>query len=118
MIHTDEETLELLHLIICCASCRTCNIRAIFGFQNIMQYRLNMDLKPHPHLTLLFQAESLHVATRCDSLYDSAGSLFLKAPPSVFTSDHIGTGFDASAKYVYYKSLVFQVCCCPFLPTV
>jgi hypothetical protein len=50
----------------------------LFAFQNIKQYRLNMDLKPYPHLTLLFQAESLHVATRYDGLYDSAGSLSLR----------------------------------------
>jgi hypothetical protein len=88
----------------------------LFGFRNIKQYRLNMDLKPHPHLTLLFQAESLHVATRDDSLYDSAGSLFLKAPPSGFTSDDIGTGFDASAKYVYHKSFVVQAGVGHFFP--
>jgi hypothetical protein len=88
----------------------------LFGFQNIKQYRLNMDLKPYPHLTLLFQAESLRVATRYDGLYNSAGSLFLKAPPAGFTSDDIGTGFDASAKYVYHKSLVIQAGVGHFFP--
>ncbi len=31
----------------------------LFGFQNIKQYRLNLDLNPYPDLTLLFQTESL-----------------------------------------------------------
>jgi hypothetical protein len=80
----------------------------LFGFQNIKQYRLNLDLRPHRGLTLLFQAESLHVATRFDGLYNGAGSLFVKAPTTGFTSDDIGTGFDASAKYVYHKYFVVQ----------
>jgi hypothetical protein len=80
----------------------------LFGFQNIKQYRLNMDLEPYRHLTLLFQAESLHVASRHDGLYSGAGSLFLNAPSAGFASDDIGTGFDASAKYVYHKYFVIQ----------
>jgi hypothetical protein len=88
----------------------------LFGFQNIKQYRLNMDLKPHQHLTLLFQAESLHVATRYDGLYSGAGSLFLEAPSTGFASDDIGTGFDASAKYVYHKYLVVQAGVGHFFP--
>jgi Alginate export len=88
----------------------------LFGFQNIKQYRLNMDLKPHQHLTLLFQAESLHAATRFDGLYSGAGSLFVKAPTTGFPSDGIGTGFDASAKYVYHKYFVFQAGVGHFFP--
>jgi hypothetical protein len=67
-----------------------------------------MDLEPYPQLTLLFQVESLHVATRHDGVYNSAGSLFLSAPSVGFSSDDIGTGFDASAKYVYHKYFVVQ----------
>jgi Alginate export len=88
----------------------------LFGFQNIEQYRLNMDLNPYPDLTLLFQTESLRVATRYDGLYNGAGSLFLKAPPAGFTNDGIGTGFDASAKYVYHKYLVVQAGVGHFFP--
>jgi hypothetical protein len=88
----------------------------LFGFQNIKQYRLNMDLKPYQHLTLLFQAESLHAATRFDGLYSGAGSLFVKAPTTGFPSDDIGTGFDASAKYVYHKYFVFQAGVGHFFP--
>jgi Alginate export len=88
----------------------------LFGFQNIKQYRLNMDLKPHPQLTLLFQAESLHVATRNDGVYNSTGSLLVNAPAAGFSSNDIGTGFDASAKYVYHKYFVIQAGVGHFFP--
>jgi hypothetical protein len=88
----------------------------VFGFQNIKQYRLNLDLKPYRHLTLLFQAESLHVAARNDGLYNSAGALFLKPPSGGFTGDVIGAGFDASAKYVYHRYLVVQAGVGHFFP--
>jgi hypothetical protein len=88
----------------------------LFGFQNIKQYRFNMDLNPYPKLTLLIQAESLHAATRFDGLYSSAGSLFVSAPTTGFTSDGIGTGFDASAKYVYHKYFVVQAGVGHFFP--
>jgi hypothetical protein len=65
-------------------------------------------LNPYPELSLLIQAESLHAATRFDGLYSGAGSLLAKAPTAGFPSDDIGTGFDASAKYVYHKYFVFQ----------
>lgn len=88
----------------------------LFGFQNIMQYRMNLDLNPYSNLTLLFQGESLHAATRFDGLYNGAGSLFVTAPRTGFPSDGIGTGFDASAKYVYHKYLVIQVGTGHFFP--
>jgi Alginate export len=88
----------------------------LFGFQNIKQYRVNMDLNPYPKLTLLIQAESLHAATKFDGLYSSAGALFVKAPATGFTNDDIGTGFDASAKYVYHKYFVFQAGVGHFFP--
>jgi hypothetical protein len=87
----------------------------LFGFQNMRQYRLNMDMNPYPQLTLLLQAESLHTATRYDGLY-SAGSPFVKAPSTGFTSNGIGTGFDASAKYVYHKYFVVQAGVGHFFP--
>ena len=88
----------------------------LFGFQNMKQRRLNLDLEPCQHLTLLFQAESLHATTRADGIYNSAGALFVKAPSVGFTSDNIGTGFDASAKYVYHKYLVVQAGAGHFFP--
>jgi hypothetical protein len=88
----------------------------LFGFQNIRQYRMNMDLNPYPQLTLLVQAESLGAVTRYDGLYSGAGALFVKAPSAGFASDDIGTGFDASAKYVYCKYLVVQAGVGHFFP--
>jgi Alginate export len=88
----------------------------LFGFQNIKQRRLNLDLEPYRQLTLLFQAESLHVATRADGLYSGAGALFVKAPSAGFTSNDIGAGFDASAKYVYHKYFVVQAGAGHFFP--
>jgi Alginate export len=88
----------------------------LFGFQNMSQYRLNIDLNPCPQLTLLFQSESLHAATRYDGLYNGAGSLFLKVPPTGFTSNNIGAGFDASAKYVFHKYFVVQAGVGHFFP--
>jgi Alginate export len=88
----------------------------LFGFQNMKQYRLNMDLNPYRELTLLIQGESLHAATRFDGLYNSAGSLLVKAPTAGFPSDDIGTGFDASAKYVYHKYFVVQAGVGHFFP--
>jgi hypothetical protein len=88
----------------------------LFGFQNMKQYRLNADLNPYPQLTLLLQAESLHAATGYDGLYNSAGSLLIKAPSAGFASDNIGTGFDASAKYVYHKYFVVQAGVGHFFP--
>jgi hypothetical protein len=50
----------------------------------------------------------MRAATRFDDLYSSAGSFFVRAPTTGFTSDDIGTGFAASAKYLDHKYLVFQ----------
>jgi hypothetical protein len=49
-------------------------------------------------------------------LYSSAGSLLVKAPTAGFPSDDIGTGFDASAKYVYHKYFVVQAGVGHFFP--
>lgn len=88
----------------------------LLGFQNIKQRRLNLDLNPYPQWTLLFQAESLHAASTHDGLYNGAGALFLKVPSNGFASDRIGTGFDASAKYVFHKYLVVQAGVGHFFP--
>jgi hypothetical protein len=81
----------------------------LFGFQNIREARLNLDLAPAKNLTLLVQAESLQLASVHDALYDSAGSAIAGAPSAGFASDHIGYGVDVSAKYVFHKALVWNV---------
>jgi hypothetical protein len=88
----------------------------LFGFQNIKQFRLNLDLKPRQGLTLLFQTETLHTASRFDGLYSGSGSPFVNAPSAGFKNADIGTGFDASAKYVFRKYFVIQTGVGHFFP--
>jgi hypothetical protein len=88
----------------------------LFGFQNLKQRRIDLDMEPYKELTLLFQTESLHATTFADGLYNGAGALFVKAPPNGFPSDNVGTGFDAQAKYVYHKYFVVQAGVGHFFP--
>ena len=74
----------------------------LFGFQNIKEERVNLDLGPTKNLTLLFQGESLGVASRFDSVYNSGSGAIVQAPAHGFGSNSIGDGFDASAKYVFH----------------
>jgi hypothetical protein len=78
----------------------------LFGFQNIKQRRLSLQLTPRSDLLFLFQGGSLHVATIHDGVYSGAGASVIAAPAGGFRSDDIGSEFDASAKYIYHKSFV------------
>jgi hypothetical protein len=84
----------------------------LFGFQNIKQDRLNLQLSPRSKhgedgdLQLLFQGGSLHAATIHDGIYSGAGASLITAPTGGFNSDRIGSEFDASAKYIFHKSFV------------
>jgi Alginate export len=73
----------------------------LFGFQNIKQDRINLDLTPTGHLSLLFQQEWLQVSSTRDSVYSGAAGVVTAAPAGGFLSDDIGREFDASAKYVF-----------------
>jgi hypothetical protein len=88
----------------------------LFGFQNIKQDRLNLQLTPHHDLLVLFQAGSLHVATVHDGVYTGAGAPLIEAPTGGFKSDDIGSEFDASAKYIYRKSFVTNIGVGHFFP--
>jgi len=88
----------------------------LFGFQNIKQDRLNLQLTPRSNLLALFQAGSLHVATIYDGVYSGAGASLIAAPASGFKSDDIGSEFDASAKYIYHKSFVTNIGVGHFFP--
>jgi Alginate export len=81
----------------------------LFGFQNIKEERLNLDLTPVKHLTLLIQEESLQVATRFDNVYNGIAGTTIKAPAAGFASGDIGHEFDASGKYVFHDYLVLNV---------
>jgi Alginate export len=75
----------------------------LFGFQNITEKRVNLDLGPTKNLTLLFQGEALGVASRFDAVYNSGGAATVPAPTHGFATNSIGDGFDASAKYVFHN---------------
>jgi hypothetical protein len=75
----------------------------LFGFQNIKEQRVNLDLGPTRNLTLLFQGEALGVASRFDGVYNSGGTATVQAPARGFATSSIGDGFDTSAKYVFHN---------------
>ena len=75
----------------------------LFGFQNIKEQRVNLDLGPAKHLTVLLQGESLNVASRYDSVYNSGEGAIVQAPAHGFATTNLGDGFDASAKYVFHN---------------
>ncbi|MGD0681282.1 MAG: alginate export family protein [Terracidiphilus sp.] len=76
----------------------------LFGFQNIKQERINLDMAPAKKLTLLFQQEWLQVSTVHDSVYSGSGSAKVKPPTSGFTSVDIGKEFDASGQYAFARN--------------
>ena len=81
----------------------------LFGYQNIRQERVNLDLGPSKNLTLLIQGGHLTLAQTGDSLYASSGDVVLKAPEAGFRSGTIGNEFDVSGKYVFHSYLVLNV---------
>ena len=81
----------------------------LFGYQNIRQERLNLDLAPSENLTLLVQGEFLNLVNTHDNLYSSGGTVTLRAPTTGFASDAIGTGIDFSGKYVFKEYLVANI---------
>ena len=88
----------------------------LFGFQNIKQRRLNLQLNPRSNFLVLFQGGSLHAATIHDSIYSGAGARLIAAPTGGFKSDDIGSEFDASAKYIFHKSFVTNIGVGHFFP--
>jgi Alginate export len=88
----------------------------LFGFQNIRERRVNLDLGPTKNLSLLIQGEALGVSSRFDSVYDSAGALSVQAPAHGFATSNIGDGFDASAKYVFHDYWVVNAGVGHFFP--
>jgi hypothetical protein len=88
----------------------------LFGFQNIKQQRVNLNLTPKPNLLVLLQGGSLHVATVHDAVYSGAGTSLIAVPTGGFKGDGIGSEFDASAKYIYKKSFVTNLGVGHFFP--
>jgi len=81
----------------------------LFGFQNIRQERINLDLAPSKYLTVLVQGGNLSLASRFDSVYDSGGSALRSSPTSGFQSKELGKEIDFSAKYLFRESVVLNV---------
>jgi hypothetical protein len=71
----------------------------LFGFQNIKQDRINLDLTPARRMAVLVQQEWLRVSALDDSVYGGSGSATIKAPKGSFLSDDIGREIDASGQY-------------------
>jgi hypothetical protein len=90
----------------------------LFGFQNIKQRRVNLQLTPKENFLVLLQGGSLHLATTKDGVYASAGTMApsVPVPAGGFKSDDIGSEFDASAKYIYHKSFVTNIGVGHFFP--
>jgi hypothetical protein len=88
----------------------------LFGFQNIKQDRVNLQLAPKSNFMMLLQGGSLHLATRRDGVYALAGTSLIAAPAAGFASDDIGSEFDGSAKYIYHKSFVTNMGVGHFFP--
>ena len=81
----------------------------LFGYQNIRQERVNLDLAPTKAFTLLVQGEFLNLVNTHDNLYASGGTTTVAAPAAGFASDAIGSGIDFSGKYVYHDYLVANI---------
>ena len=79
-----------------------------FGFQNIKEERMNLDLTPAKHVTLLLQQEWLQVASRFDNVYNGSAATLVQAPATGFLSGDIGREFDASGKWVIHDYLVMN----------
>jgi Alginate export len=88
----------------------------LFGFQNIKQDRLSLQLTPRSNLLMLLQGGSLHVTTVHDGVYSGSGTSIFAAPAGGFASDSLGSEFDASAKYIYHRSFVTNIGVGHFFP--
>lgn len=89
----------------------------LFGYQNIKQERINLDMAPVKHLSVLFQQEWIQVSTVHDSVYSGSGSAKVKPPTGGFLSDDIGKEFDASGQYAFLgNNLTLNVGVGHFLP--
>jgi len=80
----------------------------LFGFQNIKEERMNLDLTPAKHVSVLLQQEWLQVASRFDNIYSGSAATVVKAPTTGFLSGDIGREFDASGKWVIHDYLVMN----------
>lgn len=76
----------------------------LFGYQNIKEDRINLDMAPAKRVALLIQQEWLRVATVQDNVFSGSASATVKAPTGGFLSDDIGREFDASGQYAFLRN--------------
>jgi hypothetical protein len=81
----------------------------LFGYENIRQERINLDLGPSKNFTMLFQGSFLNLAQKDDSVYSSSASVTVKPPAGGFATTDLGQEFDASAKYVFHDYIVANI---------
>ncbi len=81
----------------------------LFGFENIREERMNLDLAPHKNVTVLIQGEFLNVPSRADDVYASAGGVQFKPPAGAFAHDDIGQEIDASGAYTFKQYWLAQM---------
>lgn len=81
----------------------------LFGYQNIRQERVNLDLGITKQVAVLIQGGHLNLAQTRDNLYSSVADTLIRAPVSGFSSGTIGNEFDASGKYVFGSYLVLNI---------
>ncbi len=81
----------------------------LFGFQNIKEERIDLDMTPVKHVTVLIQQEWLQVASVHDNVYNGAAAVVVKAPAAGFASGDLGREFDASGKWVIKDYVVMNV---------
>ncbi len=77
-----------------------------FGFQNIKEERINLDLTAAKDVSLLLQQGWLQVDSRQDAVYNGAAAVVVKPLAGGFASGDIGREFDASGKWVIGRYLV------------
>jgi hypothetical protein len=61
----------------------------VFGWQNIVQRRLNIDFHPAKSLYVFLHGETLDVASTKDSVYSGGGGVLVHPPSGGFGSDRI-----------------------------
>ena len=75
----------------------------VFGWQNIVQKRLNIDFHPAKSLYVLLHGETLDVASTNDSVYSGSGGVLVHPPSGGFGSDRIGTEVDGALQYAWKR---------------
>ncbi len=75
----------------------------VFGWQNIVQRRLNIDFHPAKSLYVLLHGETLDVASTKDSVYSGGGGVLVHPPSGGFGSDRIGTEIDGALQYAWKR---------------